>query len=479
MRELTDAVDLRTYLAGVSSRSAERRKFFHSLGAAIAKLHLASFDHPDLYSKHVLVGPDGSSHIVNWQRSRRLRSLGARRRCQNLAALHATLGNSLASARDRLACLRSYVQFHLSAPLREGRAVMLRTIMSQAERLMRRRRVREMRRQPPVSQVQQLVWLDGEALCVTPDFLATLRGELTDYLALALLAPRRWGCPRQAGGSKLFSTSVELGNGHRGLLMRRHSKRPLARLWAWLRRERLGSPELEAAAIIFRLERFGLLGPRLLAVGQRHQFPWSTGSFLLMQLPRKTISLFEWLKGRSGRPGWTAERKQRWRVLRETASVLRTIHDAGYSISDWKVALADLPKIAGSALFCIEQRAEGVPRVVLGRVTELRRCRRDRSPRSQGQMRAAFDSLATMFAGKTDRLRFLLAYLGLRRLTPEAKQLAWLVMRKWRSLPAPLDARAAYAGERSRLPSWGGRVTFTGAQVTPLAGRAAPSEGLV
>ena len=94
-------------------------------------------------------------------------------------------------------------------------------------------------------------------------------------------------------------------------------------------------------------------------------------------------------------------------------------------------------------------------------------------------MRAAFDSLATMFAGKTDRLRFLLAYLGLRRLTPEAKQLAWLVMRKWRSLPAPLDARAAYAGERSRLPSWGGRVTFTGAQVTPLAGRAAPSEGLV
>ena len=100
VRELTDAVDLRTYLAGVSSRSAERRKFFHSLGAAIAKLHLASFDHPDLYSKHVLVGPDGSSHIVNWQRSRRLRSLGARRRCQNLAALHATLGNSLASARS-------------------------------------------------------------------------------------------------------------------------------------------------------------------------------------------------------------------------------------------------------------------------------------------------------------------------------------------------------------------------------------------
>jgi tRNA A-37 threonylcarbamoyl transferase component Bud32 len=477
VRDLADAVDLRAHLAGLSSRPAERRRFCRSLGVALAKMHLAGFDHPDLYSKHVLVRSDGSSHFVDWQRSQRSRSLEARRRCQNLAALHATLGDSLASPRDRLACLRSYLRFQSSTPLSERCAAMRRTIVSQAERLMRRRRVRELRHQPAVSQVQQLVWLDGEALCVTPHFLATLGGQLPDYLALSK-APRRRGSSSRPDGSELSSTSLELPRGDRGLLMRRHCKRPLARLWAWVRRCRLGSPELNTAAIIFRLERFGLSGPRLLAVGQRHQFPWSTSSFSLVQLPPKTTSLLEWLKGRSGRPGWTAERKQRWRVLRETASVLRTINDAGYSISDWEGALADLPKIAGSALFCVEQGANGVPKVVLGRVTELRRCRRDGSLSAPDQVGAVSNALAAMFVSKNDHLRFLLAYLGLKRLTPEAKQLAWLVMRKRRSLPGPVDACAAYAGERSSLQHRGDHLAFTGAQVAPF-GRAARAEGLV
>ena len=440
VRELADAVDLRAYLAGLSSRPADRRNFCRSLGVVLAKLHLAGFDHPDLYSKHVLVRSDGCDHFLDWQRSRRSRSLEGWRRCQNLAALHATLGDSLASPRDRLACLRSYVRFQSSTPLSERCAAMRQTIFSQADRLMRRRRVRELRHQPAASQAQQLVWLDGEALCVTPDFLATLRGQLPDYLVLSKAPPaaRRWGSSSQPGRSESFFTSLELPNGDRGLLMRRHCKRPLARLWAWVRRCRLGSPELDTAVIIFRLERFGLSGPRLLAVGQRHQFPWSTRSFSLVQLPPKTIGLLKWLKGRSGRPAWTAEAERRWRVLRETASVLRTINDAGYSISDWKGALADLPKIAGSALLCIEQGANGIPKVVLGRVTELRKCRRDRSLPAPDQVRAASSALATMFVSKSDRLRFLLAYLGLKRLTPEAKQLGWLVMRKGAVYRRPL-----------------------------------------
>ncbi len=72
-------------------------------------MHAAGFTHPDLYSKHVLVGPDGASvQFLDWQRSRRRLVLDARRRARDLAALHATLADDLARPRERLACLRGY-----------------------------------------------------------------------------------------------------------------------------------------------------------------------------------------------------------------------------------------------------------------------------------------------------------------------------------------------------------------------------------
>src|SRR5262249_29838796 len=54
IREVTGAVELREYLR--DEREAGRRTaVMRVLGAALAGLHNAGFEHPDLYAKHVLI----------------------------------------------------------------------------------------------------------------------------------------------------------------------------------------------------------------------------------------------------------------------------------------------------------------------------------------------------------------------------------------------------------------------------------------
>jgi tRNA A-37 threonylcarbamoyl transferase component Bud32 len=453
VRALSGAVDLRAYLDRLSSRPAARRRFFRTLGEALASLHAAGFDHPDLYSKHVLVQPDSETvHFIDWQRSRRLRSLSGRQRCRNLASLHATLADHLATPRDRLACLQSYLQCVQSLatvrsrPLRRRWKTAVQRIVKHANRLTTRRRIRDLRHQPSICVDQQLVWLDGEAMCVTPDYLTMLRGRVPDYLNVSPTL-----------------TTVTIEDGSRGLLLRRQSRRPLARFGAWLGRKRLSSPELEAAAVAFRLERFGLSIPRLLAVGQRHSFPWTTDSFLLTELPAKATNLLEWVQASSTRPNSATQREQRWQVLRDAGRVLRKINDAGYEVADWKGALIDMSKISGSALFCIQERAEGSPTVVLGRVQGLRKCGRAGPAQTLIRLVAARTALSHACTTKTDEMRFFLAYLGLNRLAPEAKRIARSLSRPRRSLLRFLshfrptrDAGSCkpIAGSRTPLAEW-------------------------
>jgi hypothetical protein len=445
VQALSGAVDLRAYLDRLSSRPAARRKFLRTLGEAIARLHAAGFDHPDLYSKHVLVQPDGESvHFIDWQRSRRPRWLGGQQRCRNLAALHATLADRLASPRDRLACLRSYLQSVQSPATARSRSlrrqwkIAVQTIVRHANRLMTRRRILDLRHQPSISINQQLVWLDGEAMCVTPEYLAILHGRVPDYLAVSPTL-----------------TTVTIADGSRGLLLRRQSRRPLARFGASLGRKRLTSPELEAAAIAFRLERFGLSIPRLLAVGQRHSFPWTTDSFLLTELSAKAISLLEWLDASRAEP------KKRWQVFRDAGRVLRKINDAGCEVADWTSALTDRSNISGSALFCIQERAEGSPTVVLGHVQGLRKSRNAGPFQTLIQLVAARTALSQACTSKKDELRFFLAYLGLNRLAPEAKRIA-------RSISRPRHPSLRFLS-RFRPPRSAGRRKPIAVRRTPIA----------
>ncbi len=193
VRETPGATDLRAWL-GRETDAGARLRLARSLGAALAGMHAAGFTHPDLYSKHVLVGPDGESvQFLDWQRSRRRLAVDAPRRARDLAALHATLANDLARPRERLACLRAYAAGR--APRRE----LLRLILQHARRMLGRRHIREKRQPPLAGGIQEWTTLEGGALCVTPALAAAWPGRPPEWLTLDRqpLAPgqalmRRW-----------------------------------------------------------------------------------------------------------------------------------------------------------------------------------------------------------------------------------------------------------------------------------------------
>jgi tRNA A-37 threonylcarbamoyl transferase component Bud32 len=263
-------VDLRTHLATVSRE--ERRPLARRLGEALAGVHNAGFDHPDLYSKHVLVSPDGRVCFLDWQRSRR-GHVGWPRRWRDLAALHATVADELASVRDRLTFLRAYLR-RAGGPQRPVRHA--REIDRLARRLLRKRRVRDERLGPARGRPPGVTWLDGEALCVTPEFRDELRDEVPGWLYV----------PSHPGVTRCV---VPLAGGRRGLLVRRARVLPLAWLWAALRQRPLVSPEVRQAGVLFRLQRQGAVAPRLLAFGQRRPRPWRLESFLLTEVPADVV----------------------------------------------------------------------------------------------------------------------------------------------------------------------------------------------
>jgi tRNA A-37 threonylcarbamoyl transferase component Bud32 len=142
--------ELRTFLAR-PWRPDERRKLAQALGQALAALHRAGFDHPDLYAKHVLAASrDGDFRFcfLDWQRSRHHRRVGWRRRCRDLAALDASLAESLAAPRLRLACLRAYLAMQVEGP---PLARVAAAIRRHSHRLLRRRKVRALRQAMPTS----------------------------------------------------------------------------------------------------------------------------------------------------------------------------------------------------------------------------------------------------------------------------------------------------------------------------------------
>jgi len=133
-----------------------------------------------------------------------------------------------------------------------------------------------MRRLPAPTANQGLIWLDGESLCVTPEFQAELGGRIPDWLILDNLPARP--------GSLEMHHQVVLDDQRRACLVRRRQRRFWSGAWAWLRgRRRVVSPELEQAARIFGLERSGIQTPRLLAFGQRWLAPCWLESFLLTE----------------------------------------------------------------------------------------------------------------------------------------------------------------------------------------------------
>lgn len=392
LKAIPECRDLPDFLRGpVGQRATPRRRLAGLLGQALAHVHDAGFAHGDLYAKHVLVHATGTAiHFLDWQRARRHAEIDWPSRWRDLAALDATLANVLANPRDRLACLHAYLRAAL--PIRQPREFRRRAVLAilqHSRQLQQLRRIREQRQTSVTIGSQPLIWLDGERLCVTPEFREVFDGQVPDWL----LAPAEEDPPFAVPGSA------------KAMLIRRSSDEMVRWLWSRLRRRHMTSPEVRQAGLLFRLQRYGVPTPRLLAFGQRHPLPWRTESFLLTDVPR-SLALAEWLKER---PRWTAERKERWRVLRAAGDLVRRIHDAS-CLGLGTVALLGVRGADHD--------------VVLEDIASLSIDRRGSERKRVADLRGLFHSVPAGVCNRPELLRCLLAYRGQRRVTAETRQ--WL-----------------------------------------------------
>jgi len=383
-REMERASDLRRFLQE-NPNPRMRRQLARQLGAELARIHQSGLAHRDLYAKHVLVEPAGDGflfHFLDWQRSRLAGSVSWGQRCRDLGTLHATLADGLATPRERLACLIAYVRACSSQViLRQDRTYLASTIRAMARTMLRKRHIRELRQPPLPAEQQNLVWLDGEALCVTKEFRNELRGEVPDWL------PR---LRTEGQAEAVVEKNVVLPGGGSAKLIRRQAMRPFRWLWHCLRLRALPSPELELAATVFRLQRFGVALPRVLAVGQHRRRPWQSSSFLLTEEPVALRPLGTWLN--------QAFDWQRHRTLREVAEQLRRIHQAGYRFR------------AGSDVlhaFGVSGADQGA---WLRSACSLTRDRRPRRKHAVCDLRRLLKQARTCVT-RTEALRFLQAYL--------------------------------------------------------------------
>jgi tRNA A-37 threonylcarbamoyl transferase component Bud32 len=261
-----EAVDLRTFLYG--DCSAERRRILaRRIGAMLARIHATGFNCPDLSSKHVLVRPRNLAPVaIDWQRA--VRSLRVRWaiRARELATLNATLAADLATPRERLICLRSYLRRALGG--KPDVRYWARHIIHQSSRLLSRRTIRDLRRPPLATGGQRLRWIDGERLVITRPIWRATRGRLPDWLIAAA----------RARVTEARETSLRW-RGREVILRQFPPAGPLRRWWNWLRGKHEVAAGPRQGGLLFRLERCRVPGPRPLAFGQRPD----GGSFILLR----------------------------------------------------------------------------------------------------------------------------------------------------------------------------------------------------
>jgi len=163
---------------------------------------------------------------------------------------------------------------------------------------------------------------------------------------------------------------------------------------------------------------------RLVRSGIPVALPVAWGNSTAADEPRTLIafrevqgpSLAAWLHGAREKP--PALRRA---VAQSVGRAVRALHDAGFSF----------PDLYGKHLY-LENLETGWPRVVL---IDVQRLRRRAVGRTQRDLAALLVSTARLGASRTDRLRVLLAYLGIEALDCDARVLARSVERAATKMP--------------------------------------------
>jgi heptose I phosphotransferase len=387
VRAVSAALEIRNFLR-VCTNPERRRQAARMLGRELARLHDAGFAHPDLYAKHVLIDSAGERvWLLDWQRSKRGRRVSWATRRRNLAALHATLADDLATPQERLACLHAYLPRRpRTSPKRRPRPgfmrVLLAAVSAEAARLQRHRHISEKRQSNLLPQRQEWRYVEGPALCVTAGVGEAWLDRSPGWLSL-----ERQPDPPNGTVSERWLPAPGTG---RALLVRRKRRLSMTDLWNWLRGRPLISPEERQAALLFRLQRHAVPAPRVLAMGQRRMSPWQSDSFLLTAHDGDSVRLDTWLS----RPrGAGTPLNSRRRVLREAGALLHRMHEAScYLGASAATALAVRPSQAG-------------PTVVLARPDLVEARRRPTGARARRDLAALERSLLAAGGSRTDQHR--------------------------------------------------------------------------
>jgi hypothetical protein len=260
--------------------------------------------------------------------------LHPRQRWRDLATIAATLPPGFDAPGDFLPCVSAYLACAPNAVMTLERASDV--VHREARRLRRQRHVRTKARALPVAERLSLVCLEGEALRVSPAFL---------YLWPDSIPPFVQPLPDAK------QTDFQLPNGGSGRLIRgQHHPRWYERLLPI--RQRL-SPEHEQMDLLFRLQRYGLEAPRVLAAGERVLADGSFDAFLFTRINSRAHPLDEWL---------AQARPSREQVLRLAGVFLAQLHQAGCCFRRALSGLAVLDDEEGSARVVLTSAAGVVVR---------------------------------------------------------------------------------------------------------------------
>jgi hypothetical protein len=179
----------------------------------------------------------------------------------------------------------------------------------------------------------------------------------------------------------------------------------------------------ESMNVLFRLQRYGVVMPRLLAAGQQHVRPWQTQSFLLTEPLAGAVPLTQHLV--------IVPARARGEIVRRAALVLRQMHQANCYLED------GCHHAIGSLLTVRSHPTEG-PMLALATVHGIEKSHYPNPMRGQRDAAALVEALPSIT--RADLMRGLLAYLGQERLTPAGKQWARKVLGR---VPARPQRRVA------------------------------------
>jgi hypothetical protein len=285
--------------------------------------------------------------------------------------------------------------------------------------LARHRHIRELRQTAGDTEPASVFWLDGEALCVTAHAPPSWRECPPTWLTTHKSTDGR---PRAC--QRVERLVVAVPGTPEATLVRRRTNWPLAWIWSWLWGVGPAAPEIRQAGLIFRLQRYCIEAPRLIAFGQRHFPPWRTDSFLLTEGSAGAVNLADWLS--VCKPGDECMRRD---LLRQAGALVRRMHEAGCRLF--------LPTSRSRPYRCpliVRTGAENVPVIAVGTVEGIT-ARGKRGARVEHRdMVALLDRVSTPTWTRTDRLRFLLGYLDVRRLGSAHRHLGRLLLRPARSM---------------------------------------------